>query len=544
MNIKSENLCKKLLLNNKQYLIILICSCMISTANSSSSALASDRIFHRRQHNNNDVENSGASSFSTIPEDTSRIKHVDGFHSAFISYFDESLNTYRNKSEVGTYGEGHVGPVWGYVYHIVSKYDKNDHTGCELPLSTTQSEISELPPNKPWIALIKRGKCNFEDKVNNAHKSNAAGVLVYDDRDKDHLDRMKLLNTERNISAVFTYKWKGEEIARLIDSGSRVRLNITVGPPQTLKPFPTINRTSVLFVSISFIVLMIISLTWLVFYYVQRFRYIHAKDKLSRQLCNAAKKALSKIPTKNIKPNDKEIEGDGECCAVCIEPYKISDIIRILPCRHEFHKYCIDPWLLEHRTCPMCKMDILKHYGFVFTGSQESILHVDIEEAVPVDNQQSFEGPSNDNIMSRMQSERHHSSRANSRNSERSSRASTPDELTPSLEEESHEQDVIAYTDNNRRDKRMCINCMVATIATENEIQNLKDEYPSQSSNKITSSTTSPSTVVSTTQSDNTAENDDQDEDDDVPSSSTTSPSNSNQNTSQKSVDIKNLELE
>lgn len=25
----------------------------------------------------------------------------------------------------------------------------------------------------------------------------------------------------------------------------------------------------------------------------------------------------------------------------------------------------MDPWLLEHRTCPMCKMDILKHYGFV-----------------------------------------------------------------------------------------------------------------------------------------------------------------------------------
>lgn len=33
--------------------------------------------------------------------------------------------------------------------------------------------------------------------------------------------------------------------------------------------------------------------------------------------------------------------------------------------RHDFHKSCIDPWLLEHRTCPMCKMDILKHYGFV-----------------------------------------------------------------------------------------------------------------------------------------------------------------------------------
>ncbi|KAG8232113.1 hypothetical protein J437_LFUL011656 [Ladona fulva] len=137
-----------------------------------------------------------------------------------------------------------------------------------------------------------------------------------------------------------------------------------------------------MFVSISFIVLMIISLAWLVFYYIQRFRYIHAKDRLAKRLCNAAKKALSKIPTKHIKSDDKEMQGDGECCAVCIEPYKISDVIRILPCKHEFHKSCIDPWLLEHRTCPMCKMDILKYYGFTFTGSQESILHIDMDDAV------------------------------------------------------------------------------------------------------------------------------------------------------------------
>ncbi|KAG8321025.1 hypothetical protein J6590_054978 [Homalodisca vitripennis] len=120
-----------------------------------------------------------------------------------------------------------------------------------------------------------------------------------------------------------------------------------------------------------------------------------------RRLCSAAKKALSKIPTKHIKLGDKatdtclcdnhhsrqagqdmEVQGDGECCAICIEPYRTSEVVRILPCRHEFHRGCIDPWLVEHRTCPMCKMDILKHYGFVFTGSQESILHMDIEEVV------------------------------------------------------------------------------------------------------------------------------------------------------------------
>lgn len=121
------------------------------------------------------------------------------------------------------------------------------------------------------------------------------------------------------------------------------------------------SKTSVLFVSISFIILMVISLAWLIFYYVQRFRYAHAKDRLQRRLFNAAKKALTRIPTKPIRVGDKELDTD---CPVCIDPYRAGDIIRSLPCRHIFHKTCVDPWLLEHRTCPMCKSDILKAFGY------------------------------------------------------------------------------------------------------------------------------------------------------------------------------------
>ncbi|CAH1966910.1 unnamed protein product [Acanthoscelides obtectus] len=170
-----------------------------------------------------------------------------------------------------------------------------------------------------------------------------------------------------NVSAIFIYKWKGEELVKALQNDSTVYVHITIAA-HTSSRQANINRTSVLFVSITFIVLMVISLTWLVFYYVQRFRYIRTKDKISRRLGNAAKKALSKIPTKNLKCEDKEMQGDCECCAICIEPYKISDTLRILPCGHEFHKSCIDPWLLEHRTCPMCKMDILRHYGFVVSS--------------------------------------------------------------------------------------------------------------------------------------------------------------------------------
>ncbi|XP_045478750.1 protein goliath-like [Harmonia axyridis] len=311
----------------------------------------------------------------------------DSYTTAYLNVtkFDENGGWSWDKTEVGRYGGGFVGPASGLIIHVSSALDPNDHSGCEMPLMSSRDDRRLPPPGEPWIALIRRGKCNFEVKVENAYKSNAAGVLVYNDRDSSTLDKMKLAqDSGRNICAVFTYKWKGEELATLTEKSRGVLVHITVASKTTSRA-ANINRTSILFVSVTFIILMIISLAWLVFYYVQRFRYIHAKDRLSRKLGSAAKKALDKIPTKNIKREDKEVQGEGECCAVCIERYKHNDTLRILPCSHEFHRDCIDPWLLEHRTCPMCKMDILQHYGFVFTGSQESIFQVHAEEIASLD---------------------------------------------------------------------------------------------------------------------------------------------------------------
>lgn len=87
--------------------------------------------------------------------------------------------------------------------------------------------------------------------------------------------------TDSNMISVFISKAKGEELSSLLSNGSsRVMAQLTVGPHSTFR-YANINRTSVLFVSVSFIILMIISLAWLIFYYIQRFRYIQAKDILA-----------------------------------------------------------------------------------------------------------------------------------------------------------------------------------------------------------------------------------------------------------------------
>ncbi|XP_010777228.1 type II inositol 3,4-bisphosphate 4-phosphatase-like, partial [Notothenia coriiceps] len=177
-----------------------------------------------------------------------------------------------------------------------------------------------------------------------------------------------------DLLAIMIPEPKGREVAALLERNVTVTMTITIGTRNLQK---YVSRTSVVFVSISFIVLMIISLAWLVFYYIQRFRYANARDLPQRRLGDAAKKAISKLQVRTIRKGDQETEGDFDNCAVCIEGYKPNDVVRILPCRHLFHKSCVDPWLLDHRTCPMCKMNILKALGIA--------LNADCLEDLPLD---------------------------------------------------------------------------------------------------------------------------------------------------------------
>ncbi|KAJ0251614.1 E3 ubiquitin-protein ligase ATL42 [Hirschfeldia incana] len=43
-------------------------------------------------------------------------------------------------------------------------------------------------------------------------------------------------------------------------------------------------------------------------------------------------------------------------CSVCLSKFESVEILRLLPkCRHAFHVGCIDQWLEQHATCPLCR---------------------------------------------------------------------------------------------------------------------------------------------------------------------------------------------
>ena len=156
----------------------------------------------------------------------------------------------------------------GWLFSLMAS---NNVNGCK--------EFNVIVDRTPWIALIERGECNFEKKINNAYKHNATAVIIYDNKAKDLDEIVKMSHPSADaIVAVAITKDLGEDLElALVNRTKAVYVAISVG-----KDFESkwqVNPTSVLFVSVSFIVLMVISLAWLVFYYVQRFRYVHARDK-------------------------------------------------------------------------------------------------------------------------------------------------------------------------------------------------------------------------------------------------------------------------
>lgn len=45
-------------------------------------------------------------------------------------------------------------------------------------------------------------------------------------------------------------------------------------------------------------------------------------------------------------------------CAICFEAFTDGELLRTLPCLHQFHSCCVDPWVISRWACPLCKQPV------------------------------------------------------------------------------------------------------------------------------------------------------------------------------------------
>ena len=72
----------------------------------------------------------------------------------------------------------------------------------------------------------------------------------------------------------------------------------------------------------------------------------------------ASAEAIEALPKKPI--DDKILGGAAKAdCSICMMETNKGDTITLLPCQHWFHPPCVEAWLKEHDTCPICREGIM-----------------------------------------------------------------------------------------------------------------------------------------------------------------------------------------
>ena len=65
---------------------------------------------------------------------------------------------------------------------------------------------------------------------------------------------------------------------------------------------------------------------------------------------------LKFIPIWKVRENKRHDNNNN--CVVCLSEFQIGDIISALPCCHVFHTECINNWLKNELSCPVCKFEV------------------------------------------------------------------------------------------------------------------------------------------------------------------------------------------
>ncbi|XP_056626114.1 E3 ubiquitin-protein ligase RNF128 isoform X2 [Triplophysa dalaica] len=260
-----------------------------------------------------------------------------------VRYFDRGTNkTVGSICECGVFGvNALVESASGLVV-----LPNSDPLACSS--NTTFSATQ-----KQWVALIKKGNCTYSRKIQAAQRHGASAVVIYNiDGTGNDTNLMEHSDADDTVT-IMIGNILGTKIASLTENGTDVYMAIVVANAYGL----WLWAYALFF---AFTGITAASVCYFTFLFIKRLYINHQLRIQQREIKREAKNAIEKLQVRTLRRGDPEVDSEDICCVVCTDAFKRDEKVTVLPCRHLYHKKCIEPWFLEHPTCPICKYNILK----------------------------------------------------------------------------------------------------------------------------------------------------------------------------------------
>ncbi|KAL0076945.1 hypothetical protein J3Q64DRAFT_1873949 [Phycomyces blakesleeanus] len=257
-------------------------------------------------------------------------------------------------------------------------------------------------PKAPLIALVQSGGCSLSTKIKITQKHGTVAVIFYATSHKDDsiFAKKKNMGIPKNsgitIPVFFVNPKIGRELHGLLENSMKSPPKVINGKTLTLAirvhMFPTPTEklpTAELVLIIAVAVCGAIMCTFAgILFYLWRRRVARNPGSgeeigvgevlpMGKELLHPSEVKQLLTRTIIMTPATSHQSGSGSYddsssllsneenpCAICLEGMVGGDVVRQLPCKHEYHTHCIDPWLTSKSgECPLCKancVDALK----------------------------------------------------------------------------------------------------------------------------------------------------------------------------------------
>lgn len=218
------------------------------------------------------------------------------------------------------------------------------------------------------FVLVERGNCTFAEKALIAQNAGASAIIVYNTPEGgDELIEMEEDDSSKRdkimIPAVFIGNTGGKYLQMV-----NVVMEEETGMPAVIM----IDKVDWWSSDILWFLCVAFTAVWS----VVGICFVSAWCKKWWK-GNERKRAVGRLKTRKYRPQestdnldgategdtkqaDPKSEYDQSSCVICLCDFEENDVLYVLPCGHEYHKACIEPWLLTKSSlCPICKTSFL-----------------------------------------------------------------------------------------------------------------------------------------------------------------------------------------